>query len=56
MAAPHVAGVAALWFEFLADTGGRITMDIVTRRLVTHAKNIPGASEGDVGNGFVQAP
>ncbi len=56
MAAPHVAGVAALWFEFLAESRGRITMDTLVRRLVTHAKKIPGASESDVGEGLVQAP
>lgn len=56
MAAPHVAGVAALWFESLAQGPGRTTMDILVRRLTTHAKKIPGASESDVGEGLVQAP
>ena len=58
MAAPHVAGVAALWAEKLMKTGS-FTHQRFTDRLVGSAITAglkPDFSPADVGNGMVQAP
>lgn len=58
MATPHVAGVAALWFERLMD-GGDLTRSSVETRLqgsATRAPLIAGVDRLDVGLGLVQAP
>ncbi|MBN1428147.1 MAG: S8 family serine peptidase [Anaerolineae bacterium] len=59
MAAPHVAGVAALWAEkFLSETG-RIDATAFSAKLIasgTHNDLIKPIDTMDVGTGIVQAP
>jgi subtilisin family serine protease len=56
MAGPHVAGVAALWWQALGTDANAQT---VTERLIgsaTHAGFAAGYDHTDVGRGIVQAP
>lgn len=56
MACPHVAGVAALWWQSLAASASSKT---VGANLISSAKLdglAPGYSHSDVGSGMVQAP
>lgn len=59
MACPHVAGVAALWWEAIARSGTRANAKNVTARLLATARMDVfehGFDESDVGQGFVTAP
>lgn len=57
MAAPHVAGVAALWAEKSAhENDGDIIIGDVMDGLRFHARMSPGLTRIDVGKGIVQAP
>jgi subtilisin family serine protease len=58
MAAPYVAGVAALWAQSLAATGA-LTSGLLVNRLVasgTTARLRAGFAPEDVGSGMVTAP
>lgn len=50
LAAPHVAGVAALWFE------QGYTADEILNRLKKHAAALPGTTIKEAGSGLVTAP
>ncbi|MGB5987395.1 MAG: S8 family serine peptidase [Desulfobacterales bacterium] len=59
MAAPHVAGVAALWADKLLSTTGRVHGPTLMAQLVasgTPEKLVEGSEAEDVGTGMVQAP
>ncbi len=59
MACPHVAGVAALWWQFLRQAGIKPTARNVASRLISNARKnvfIPDTDEADVGQGLVTAP
>jgi subtilisin family serine protease len=56
MATPHVAGIAALWYEELAATNGFVTYDVLRSKLIGKSMQIAGLSPIDVGAGLVQAP
>ncbi|GAN97756.1 peptidase S8/S53 subtilisin kexin sedolisin [Komagataeibacter europaeus NBRC 3261] len=59
MACPHVAGVAALWWEAIRRTGTRPTARNVAARILASARMdvlVPRSKEGDVGQGLVTAP
>jgi subtilisin family serine protease len=55
MAAPHVAGVAALWYEKLAASG-LVDPRTLTSRLIGTARAIDGLDAADGGAGLVTAP
>jgi subtilisin family serine protease len=58
MAAPHVAGVAALWAEKIRSSGP-LTLNALTGRLIgstTLDGLLPGIDAYDVGTGLVKAP
>ncbi|GLR59344.1 S8 family serine peptidase [Rhizobium indigoferae] len=54
MAAPHVAGVAALWAQKLAEDGP-VSADAIATAVRSSVKSIP-LPQADVGIGLVQAP
>ena len=59
MATPHVAGVAALWWEEVVASPLPATAAIVTSRLLAHARaDLLAAGEdiADRGVGVVRAP
>ena len=59
MATPHVAGVAALWWEALRKSQVRATASLVAANLVAHARTdvlVPGLTNDDRGAGMVTAP
>lgn len=59
MACPHVAGVAALWWEAIQKTGVTPTASNVVARILAAARRdvlAPGIEEIDVGQGLVTAP
>lgn len=59
MAAPHVAGIAALWWEAITRRGLPPTASTVAAQLRAHAQLTalaPGASASSRGNGLVNAP
>ncbi len=56
MAAPHVAGVAALWAERLLQTTGEINARILVARLEGSCVYLPTFAPSDVGAGLVHAP
>ncbi len=60
MAAPHVAGVAALWWEALASRGfGGVSARAVAARLLATARPdvfVPDVDQPDRGEGLVTAP
>lgn len=59
MACPHVAGVAALWWEFIQKTGAKPTARNVTARILAAARRDMlslGIEESDIGEGLVMAP
>ena len=59
MACPHVAGVAALWWQFLRQAGIKPTARNVAARLISNARKnvfIPETDEADIGQGLVTAP
>lgn len=55
MATPHVAGVAALWGEFLLKRNGQVSYEDIKTELLGNASRIAG-SQQDFGRGLVQAP
>jgi hypothetical protein len=55
MATPHVAGVAALWAEKLADAD-RLNVGLLADRLSGNSREIPSLTFADGGAGLVQAP
>jgi subtilisin family serine protease len=55
MATPHVAGVAALWAEKLADAD-RLNVGLLGDRLSGNSREIPTLTFADGGAGLVQAP
>jgi subtilisin family serine protease len=58
MACPHVAGVAALWWEELRKRGVRVTPALVVSRLLNAQLGVfaPGSAKEDFGAGLVVAP
>jgi subtilisin family serine protease len=56
MAAPHAAGVAALWAESMLSSAGRIDADILLARLTGNSEELPGVAAADAGTGLVRAP
>lgn len=59
MACPHVAGVAALWWEAVRRTGATPNTKNVTARIIaTTRRNVfpPKIEEIDIGQGLVTAP
>jgi len=59
MACPHVAGVAALWWQFLREAGIKPTARNVSARLIANARKdvfIAETDEADIGQGLVTAP
>ena len=55
MAAPHVAGVAALWYEKLAASG-EVSMQTLSSRLIGTARPVPDLANADGGAGLVTVP
>lgn len=59
MACPHVAGVAALWWQALAGAGVPLTSRAVEARMLASATRggfVDGTDIADRGQGLVQAP
>ncbi len=58
MAAPHVAGVAALWAERQLQREGVVRLDSLRLNVLGKAtrQRIPAADHLDVGEGLVTAP
>jgi subtilisin family serine protease len=59
MACPHVAGVAALWWESLRRSGIKPNAKNVLARLLSNARKdvfAENTDEADIGQGFVTAP
>ncbi len=59
MACPHVAGVAALWWEHLRDLRSPQLSQAVAAHLVANARRdcfSPGFDASDFGHGLVSAP
>jgi subtilisin family serine protease len=56
MAAPHVAGLAAVWVAKLMAEGEPATPEDVIRAMVNASVRLPGLSRPDAGLGLVQAP
>jgi subtilisin family serine protease len=59
MACPHVAGVAALWWECLRRSGIKPNARNVAARLISSARKdvfVENTDEADIGQGFVTAP
>jgi subtilisin family serine protease len=56
MAAPHVAGVAALWAESLLASTGHVDVGLLHARLTGNSEELADMATGDVGAGLVRAP
>ncbi|MGO8373953.1 S8 family serine peptidase, partial [Rhizobium ruizarguesonis] len=59
MACPHVAGLAALWWQWAAQNQGQATGRNVRARVLASATTIgfvPGVAFSDRGNGYPIAP
>jgi subtilisin family serine protease len=56
MAAPHVAGVAALWAERLLTGTPRLDVPLLLARLTGNSRELEGVSSLDAGAGVVRAP
>ncbi|MBP0622934.1 S8 family peptidase [Cupriavidus consociatus] len=59
MACPHVAGIAALWWDSVRRSGVRPTAKNVMARLLAHARKdefVANTDEADIGQGLVMAP
>lgn len=59
MAAPHVAGAAALWVQSMLDRPGRLTAAAVSAKVLGSTKSdvfAPGQDDADVGLGLVTTP
>jgi subtilisin family serine protease len=55
-AAPHVAGVAALWAESLLASADRLDLGLLLARLTGNSQELPGVAAIDAGAGLVRAP
>ena len=56
MAAPHVAGVAALWAERLLAATPRLDVPLLLARLTGNSRELEGVPSLDAGAGVVRAP
>jgi subtilisin family serine protease len=56
MAAPHVAGVAALWVESVLASTGHVDPGLLLARLSGNSEELPGVAAADAGAGLVRAP
>lgn len=58
MATPHVAGVAALWWQAMRASSSRVSASRVVPRILSNATRarLQSIDEADVGEGLVQAP
>ena len=56
MAAPHAAGVAALWAQKLHRDHGSVDLRLLDTRVRGSCRELPGLAPADVGAGLVQAP
>lgn len=59
MACPHVAGVAALWCDYLKKEGFNSTAKNITSRLLVNARRdnfVDGTTISDIGQGIITAP
>jgi subtilisin family serine protease len=56
MAAPHVAGVAALWVESILGSTGHLDVGLLLARLSGNSEELPGVASADAGAGLVRAP
>jgi subtilisin family serine protease len=56
MAAPHAAGVAALWAESLMGSTERIDFGLLFARLTGNSQELAGVAAVDAGAGLVRAP
>jgi subtilisin family serine protease len=56
MAAPHVAGVAALWAESVLASTGQLDIGLLTARLTGNSEELAGVAAADAGAGLVRAP
>jgi subtilisin family serine protease len=56
MAAPHAAGVAALWAESVLGSSGRIDAALLLARLIGNSHELASVAAIDAGAGLVRAP
>jgi subtilisin family serine protease len=56
MAAPHVAGVAALWAESVRASTGHLDVGLLQARLTGNSEELAGVAAADAGAGLVRAP
>jgi subtilisin family serine protease len=56
MAAPHAAGVAALWAESLLTSTKRVDAGLLHARLTGNSEELAGVDAVDAGGGLVRAP
>ena len=56
MAAPHVAGAAALWIERELTRSGRFRAELIVHRLTGNAELTAGLDPADVGAGLIRVP
>lgn len=59
MATPHVAGVAALWWQAVLASSTPRTAQTVTARILASCRNnvlVPGTDVADIGAGLITAP
>jgi subtilisin family serine protease len=56
MAAPHVAGVAALWAQHLLQDRGRMDVELLSSKLIANCRRVPDVSFSAGGAGLVTAP
>jgi subtilisin family serine protease len=56
MAAPHVAGVAALWAESVLASTGHLDVGLLLARLTGNSEELAGVAAADAGAGLVRAP
>jgi subtilisin family serine protease len=56
MAAPHAAGVAALWAESVLASTGHLDVGLLTARLTGMGEELAGVAAADAGAGLVRAP
>lgn len=56
MACPHVAGLAALWWQSLGPNAGADSVSLRLRGAAQHAALKPGFNHTDVGLGLARAP
>lgn len=56
MAAPHVAGLAALWAQDMVANSNPLRCDLLIQKLRESVDRLPGLSRADVGDGLPMAP